>query len=169
MQFFVSLKPVRHGGLFRAAAMAGEIKETYSCECRFDRLPRNHPSLKLQPKLTQHSLVRSLKNSLSGLASAWDTERALRLEVAVLVAAIPAACLLTPDIFRRAELIASLLAVLAVELLNTSVEKLCDRTVPQIDPIIKTVKDMGSAAVFCARAMAFVLWTGAAFARFAAC
>lgn len=108
-----------------------------------------------------------MKNSLSGLASAWRTERALRLEVAILVVAVPAACLLTPDWFRRAELIASLLAVLAVELLNTSVEKLCDRTVPQIDPVIKIVKDMGSAAVFCALCMVCVLWIGATLARFA--
>ena len=124
-----------------------------------------HPS-KLRPILSKHRIIRALKVSLAGLASALRTERSFRLEVAVLVAAVPCAFLLTPDLFRRAELIAILLAVLAVELLNTSIEKLCDRTTPQIDPIIKTVKDMGSAAVFCALGMAGVMWIGAALARF---
>jgi diacylglycerol kinase (ATP) len=73
---------------------------------------------------------------------------------------------LTPDYFRRAELIACLLAVLAVELLNTSIEKLCDHTTPQFDPAIKIIKDMGSAAVFCALCMAGVVWIGAVVARF---
>jgi diacylglycerol kinase (ATP) len=116
--------------------------------------------------LSKHHLIRASKASLSGLASALRSERAFRLEMAVLAAAIPAAFILTPDPFRRAELIACLLAVLAVELLNTSIEKLCDRTTPQIDPAIKIVKDMGSAAVFCALCMAGVLWIGATVARF---
>jgi diacylglycerol kinase (ATP) len=112
-------------------------------------------------------LFRAFAASVSGLASAIKTENAFRLEVAVLVAAVPVSFVLTPDYFRRAELVASLLAVLAVELLNTSVEKLCDRTTPQIDPAIRIIKDLGSAAVFCALLMAGLLWIGAALARFA--
>jgi diacylglycerol kinase (ATP) len=117
--------------------------------------------------LSKHQISRALTASLAGLASAWRTERAFRLESAVLAAAVPVAFLLASDFFRRAELIACLLAVLAVELLNTSIEKLCDRTTPQIDPVIKIVKDMGSAAVFCALCMAGTIWIGAALARFA--
>ncbi|WP_294532459.1 diacylglycerol kinase [uncultured Rhodoblastus sp.] len=116
--------------------------------------------------MSKHQLIRAFEASFRGLASAWQTERAFRLEVAVLAASIPSAFILTPDAFRRAELIACLLAVLAVELLNTSIEKLCDRTTPQIDPVIKIVKDMGSAAVFCAICMAGVLWMGATVERF---
>jgi diacylglycerol kinase (ATP) len=108
-----------------------------------------------------------LNASLSGLAQALRTEQAFRTETAVLAAAVPVSFLLTPDYFRRAELIGCLLAVLAVELLNTAIEKLCDRTTPQIDPVIKAIKDMGSAAVFCALCMAGLLWIGAALERFA--
>jgi diacylglycerol kinase (ATP) len=117
--------------------------------------------------LSKHRFIRALQASLAGLASALRTERSFRLEVSVLAAAIPVSFLVTADFFQRAELIACLLAVLAVELLNTSIEKLCDRTTPQIDPVIKIVKDMGSAAVFCALCMAGVIWIGAALARFA--
>jgi diacylglycerol kinase (ATP) len=115
--------------------------------------------------LSKHRIIQAFKASFCGLASAFQTERAFRIEVTVLAAAVPAAFILTPDAFQRAELIACLLAVLAVELLNTSIEKLCDRTTPQIDPVIKIVKDMGSAAVFCALCMAGVLWIGATVAR----
>jgi diacylglycerol kinase (ATP) len=112
-------------------------------------------------------MTRAFQASLCGLAAALRTERAFRLEVIVLVAALPASFLLTPDFFRRAELLACLLAVLAVELLNTSIEKLCDHTTPQIDPAIKIIKDMGSAAVLCALCVAGVMWIGAVLARFA--
>src|SRR5208337_3270397 len=98
-------------------------------------------SVEMHSILNKHSLKRATAASLSGLASALRTERAFRLEATVLAASVPASFLLTPDFFRRAELIACLIAVLAVELLNTSIEKLCDRTTPQIDPAIKTIKD----------------------------
>jgi len=119
------------------------------------------------PTLSKPRILRALEASLAGLACALKTEQAFRLEALVLAAALPASFALTPDFSRRAELIAVLLAVLAVELLNTSIEKLCDRTTPQIDPVIKAVKDMGSAAVFCALCMAGVVWIGAALARWA--
>ncbi|WP_374545222.1 diacylglycerol kinase [Rhodoblastus sp.] len=117
--------------------------------------------------MSKPRILRALEASLAGLACALKTEQAFRLEALVLAAALPASFALTPDFSRRAELIAVLLAVLAVELLNTSIEKLCDRTTPQIDPVIKAVKDMGSAAVFCALCMAGVVWIGAALARWA--
>lgn len=147
--------------------MGGERMETISCDHRrgAGRLAL-HPS-KWLPILRKHQITRAFAASLSGLASALRTERAFRLEAAVLAASVPASFLLTPDSFRRSELIGCLLAVLAVELLNTSIEKLCDLTTPHIDPVVKAVKDMGSAAVFCALCMSGLIWIGAALARFA--
>jgi len=111
--------------------------------------------------------VRALNATLSGLADALRTERAFQLEAALLAASLPVSVLLTPDHFRRAELVGCLLAVLAIELLNTGVEKLCDRITTDFDPVIKSVKDMGSAAGFCALGMAGLLWIVTAFERFA--
>jgi diacylglycerol kinase (ATP) len=115
--------------------------------------------------VSESHFFRALRASLDGLAAAWRSERSFRQEVALLAAALPASFLLTPEIFRRAELIACLLAVLAVELLNTSIEKLCDRTTPFPDPAIKIVKDMGSAAVFCALCLAGLVWGATALER----
>lgn len=40
--------------------------------------------------------------------------------------------------------------VIAAELINTSIERLCDALAPQIDPKIKFVKDAGAGAVLIA-------------------
>jgi diacylglycerol kinase (ATP) len=116
--------------------------------------------------LRQSNLFSAALASFAGLASAWRSERSFRQEAALFVAALPLSFVVTPEVFRRAELIASLLAVLAVELLNTAIEKFCDHVTPETNPRIKIIKDMGSAAVFCALCMAAALWGAAALARF---
>ncbi|MBM3608576.1 MAG: diacylglycerol kinase, partial [Alphaproteobacteria bacterium] len=63
--------------------------------------------------------------------------------------------------WQRIALIGVMLIILAVELLNTCVEKLCDHVTPERHPQIKAVKDMGSAAVFCALALAGLVWLAA--------
>jgi diacylglycerol kinase (ATP) len=104
------------------------------------------------------ALFRALLHSLSGLRFALRSERAFRQEAILLAVSFPAAWLLTADPFRRAALIGSILAVMAVELLNTAIEKLCDHITPETNDRIHAIKDMGSAAVFCALALAAALW-----------
>ena len=108
------------------------------------------------------ALARSTRNSLDGIAHALRSERAFRLEAIVLILAVPLACALTNDLNRRALLIGALLVVMAVELLNTCAEKICDLVMPQRHPAVKAVKDMGSAAVFCALGACLLLWGAAA-------
>lgn len=112
--------------------------------------------------MRRHSLMRALRASLDGLAFAFASERAFRLEVFVLGAAVVVASVCEPDLLRRAALLGALLLVLCAELLNTAIEKFCDLLHPEIDPTIKAIKDMGSAAVFCAIIFAALLWLGAA-------
>jgi diacylglycerol kinase (ATP) len=56
------------------------------------------------------------------------------------------------------ELVAVVLLLLAVELLNTAIEKLADRLTLDHDPQIGRVKDMGSAAVGAAIVIAGLVW-----------
>jgi diacylglycerol kinase (ATP) len=51
--------------------------------------------------------------------------------------------------------------VLAVELLNTAVEKLADHVTPEWNRDIGIVKDIGSAAVFCVLLLAGLVWSAA--------
>ena len=56
--------------------------------------------------------------------------------------------------------------IMIVELLNTAIEKLCDRVTRDDDPVIKRVKDMGSAAVGLALLIAAMAWLLALAERF---
>ena len=110
-------------------------------------------------------LVRSTINSLAGLRHALKTERALQMEVTVFILFLPIALFVGTDLRQRGVLIASGLFVLSVELLNTCVEKLCDHVTPRLHPEVKVVKDMGSAAVFCALLATGFIWLTAVLER----
>lgn len=103
-------------------------------------------------------LWRAFLNSRDGLAFACRSEAAVRLEMWLLAASIPAALLATPDWGRRVALVATVLFVLAIELLNTAIEKLCDHVTPDRHDQIKIVKDVGSAAVLMAALAAGGAW-----------
>lgn len=90
---------------------------------------------------------RATINSWNGLVFAARSEQAIREELLALLLAVPLAWLIGTTMVRRAELVAVVLLLLAVELLNTAIEKLADRLTTDHDPQIGHVKDMGSAAV----------------------
>jgi diacylglycerol kinase (ATP) len=90
---------------------------------------------------------RATVNSWNGLIFAIRSEQAIREELFALMLALPLAWLIGTTAVRRAELVAVVLLLLAVELLNTAIEKLADRLTTDHDPQIGRVKDMGSAAV----------------------
>lgn len=114
----------------------------------------------------RHSIVRAFGFSCAGLAHAFRSERAFRQETLLLVLGAPLSFVVSDDFLRRAVLVAALLVVLAVELLNTCVEKICDRMTPEPDSAVKAIKDMGSAAVFCSLFASALLWGGALVSRF---
>ena len=76
----------------------------------------------------------------------------------MLAIGVPLAFFLTPDVAKRFMLIGVLVFLLIVELLNTAIEKLCDRVTRETDPAIKRVKDMGSAAVGLSLLAAGAVW-----------
>jgi diacylglycerol kinase (ATP) len=103
-------------------------------------------------------LLRATINTWHGLLAAARSEEAFRLELIALVLAVPVACLLAEQAWKRLALIAVVAFVLVVELLNTAIEKLADRVNLAIDPQIGRVKDMGSAAVGLALLIAAMVW-----------
>jgi diacylglycerol kinase (ATP) len=76
-----------------------------------------------------------------------------------------AACVMLPFAFvfghtgvERAMLVSSLLLVLIVELLNTGIEAAIDRIGPEIHPLSKAAKDVGSSAVLLSLILAGAVW-----------
>jgi diacylglycerol kinase (ATP) len=101
---------------------------------------------------------RATINSRNGLAFAIRSEQAIREELVALLLALPLAWLIGATPMRSVELVASVILVLAIELLNTAIEKLADRLTTDHDPKIGHVKDLGSAAVGVTLIAAGLFW-----------
>lgn len=91
------------------------------------------------------SLWNAARNSLDGL-SGLARESAARREIFLIVACAVLFGFM-PGPYTLLLLVLSLL-LLAMEALNTAIEVLCDHVTPEIHPMIKKAKDLGSAAIF---------------------
>ncbi|MGL4241072.1 MAG: diacylglycerol kinase [Beijerinckiaceae bacterium] len=100
----------------------------------------------------------AFRNSLRALRRGMREEAALREEILLFLLAIPLSLVLTDDGWKRAMLLGVLLLLIAIELLNTAVEKLCDRLHPERHHDVGYVKDLGSAAVLMAITIASITW-----------
>ena len=117
------------------------------------------------PSISPARVVKAMGYSVDGLAGAWRTEGAFRQEVIFAVVLIPLSCFIPVSMLEHGLLVASVLLVLAVELLNSSLEAAIDRISMERNPLSKKAKDAGSAAVLMTILLATVLW-GAILARF---
>lgn len=105
-----------------------------------------------------HRVIKAFGYSLKGFASAWQHEAAFRQEVVLAAIGIPLAFWLGENGIERALLAASLLAVLFVELLNSAIEAVVDKTTPEFHELAGRAKDAGSAAVLVSLITAAVVW-----------
>jgi diacylglycerol kinase (ATP) len=101
------------------------------------------------PHKGNRGLVRAwhaAKNSWRGLVFAFKEESAFRQELTLFI------------VLEKAVLICSLVLVMAIELLNSSVEAAIDRISFEHHDLSKRAKDFGSAAVMLALLISFILW-----------
>jgi diacylglycerol kinase (ATP) len=105
-------------------------------------------------------------NTVGGLQEGLSTEAAIKQEFAVVCAALPLSFFIAQDVWTWVALIASLMFVLAIEFLNTAIERLCNHIQPEKHDAIRITKDLGSAAVFFALAVAGLVWIAAIWTRF---
>lgn len=107
-------------------------------------------------------------NSLRGLGWAWRFETAVRQELLLLAFAVPLAAVVAKSVFVFVALVSAVLLLLAIELLNTAIEKLSDHVTPERHIQIGIVKDLGSAAVFMGLVLNALVWGAALWVRFIA-
>jgi diacylglycerol kinase (ATP) len=100
-------------------------------------------------------------NSLRAIGYGFRSEAALREEMILLAAGLPLGLVIAPTVAWYVAMIASLLGLLAIEFLNTAVEKLSDHVTPEHHMAIGRIKDYGSAAVFCGICFAGLVWLAA--------
>ncbi|MCD4484507.1 diacylglycerol kinase [Chromobacterium vaccinii] len=91
-------------------------------------------------------LVNAFGYSLDGLKAAFRHEDAFRQLTILALILIPAAFIVHTTPLARALLVASSLATLIIELLNSAIEAAVDHTSLERHPLAKRAKDMGSAA-----------------------
>ena len=81
-------------------------------------------------------------NSLRAIGYGFRSEAALREEMIALVAGLIAAVFIAPTVAWYVAMIASLLVLLAVEFLNTAIEKLSDHVTPHHHDAIGRIKEL---------------------------
>jgi diacylglycerol kinase (ATP) len=109
---------------------------------------------------------RAFWNTIGGFREGLSTEAAIKQEAALLVIALPVSFFLATNVWVWAALIGSLILLLAVEFLNTAIERLCNHLHPEKHVAIKVTKDLASAGVFCVIALTALVWIAAVGAWF---
>ncbi len=103
-------------------------------------------------------IINAFLFSSAAIRFGWKSEAALRQELALFIVAIPAALLISSNPWKILVMLGTLLLLLAVEFLNTGIEKLADRITGEPDPLIKIAKDCGSAAVLMVLVLSGSVW-----------
>jgi diacylglycerol kinase (ATP) len=106
-------------------------------------------------------IVHATGYSLAGLGAAWRHESAFRQECMLALVLWPVAVWLGRSWVETALLAGSVMLVLIVELLNSAIEAVVDRVSPDLHPLSKRAKDIGSAAVMLAILTCALLWVSA--------
>lgn len=96
--------------------------------------------------------------SWKGIKSSWKHEAAFRQEVLLLIILTPVAVLLGETALEIIILIGVLLMLITVELLNSAVESVVDRTGEDYHKLAGRAKDQGSAAVLFAFIIVLLVW-----------
>jgi diacylglycerol kinase (ATP) len=105
----------------------------------------------------------ALKNSLRALMWLTKNESAFKQELLLAIIAVPLLCIWSIPLIEKAILASSLLFVLFAEVVNTAIEATVDRIGTELHSLSGLAKDLGSAAVLIAIALASVLWLAVLF------
>lgn len=126
----------------------------------------DQPSSEFKSKGGLARIAAAFRYSIEGFKTAWRHEHAFRQELMVALPATVVALVLKISAFQKLALIAVLGLVLLVELINAAIEAVVDRVSLERHPLSKAAKDLGSAAVALAIAMAAATWAVVLYNRF---
>ena len=127
--------------------------------------PKSATELKGKSGLTR--LINAARYSKDGFAAAFKSEEAFRQEsilALILVVVLP---FIPAELSLKVLAFMSLVFVMVTELLNSGIEAAIDRIGPEIHPLSKYAKDVGSCAVLFSLICAAVVWLVLLFDAFA--
>lgn len=117
----------------------------------------------LKSKAGLARIFSAAKYAMRGLAAAWKYEHAFRQELFSLLVLLPLAVLLPVSVLERLILICLLTLIIIVELINSAIEAIVDKTSPEMHELAGRSKDLASAAVFvviCLNLLAWIIIAG---------
>lgn len=103
-------------------------------------------------------LYKAFTNSWTGLRYAWRTQWSFRLEIIILIIAIPLTCIITNNLIERLLMISSVLLLPTIELINSAIETTLDRIGREYHELSGFAKDMASAAMAVAGVNVLIIW-----------
>lgn len=92
-------------------------------------------------------MIKSFQYALQGFLSAIRSEANLRFHIAAAFIAIAAGLWLQIETVEWCIIVLCIGAVVGIELINTSIEQLCNHVTAEEHPSIKKIKDISAAAV----------------------
>src|SRR5688572_5961190 len=98
--------------------------------------------------MKNQNILRRAGFALAGLKAAWQSERSVRAHGLVIAGAFLLLFYYQPQPLWWGVFALAAGLMLAVELINTAIERLVDKLCPDIHPDIKFVKDVLAGAVF---------------------
>lgn len=91
--------------------------------------------------------MKSFANAFRGLFTAIKNENHIKIHLAVTAVVFAAAYFFKVEVWAWAMLAITCALVIAAELFNTALERLCDKVDLNLCPVIKEVKDIAAGAV----------------------
>lgn len=92
-------------------------------------------------------MIKSFTAAIRGFLLAIKTERNMKIHIALAIGVLYLSLWLQLIRFEMAIIWLCIAMVIGAELINTSIEKLCDKVEPKQSEAIKNVKDMAAGAV----------------------
>ena len=111
-------------------------------------------------------IINAFRYSCDGYKAAFKDEAAFRQIFFLTIILVIVACLLPLTAIERIILILPLFISIVVELLNSAIENIVDLASPNIHPLAKKAKDMGSAAQLTMLFVIFLVWCLVLIGRF---
>lgn len=103
-------------------------------------------------------VIRAFGYSYQGFRHAWREEAAFRQEAFLAAGVIPLGLYLGRSGVERTLLVCPMLFILVIEILNSAVEAVVDRSGTERHPLAGMAKDMGSAAVLLSFVILGTVW-----------
>ena len=107
--------------------------------------------------ITPKSIMQTVKNSINGIICYARDGKSIIIYIVGCIIEIISGILFHINGLEWILIVCILGIILAVELLNTSIEAVCDAISKEFNPLIKIAKDCGSAATFTIFLVAIIL------------